>query len=106
VPAGFPHDVRSVQRMLDLTVGDPIMNELALDGRVNPTAVRLYVLLRNGSSLDAAAKALGRTTEWMRRYELQLRDLGYIEIHDISARGKRQRRYVFLTPADPGSLAS
>ena len=92
--------------MVDLTVMDPIMNELARDGRVNHTAVRLYVLLRNGSSLDAAATALGCTTEWIRRYERQLRDLGYIEVHDIrSARGQRHRQYVFLTP-DPGRLAS
>ncbi len=93
--------------MIELTAIDPIMASIALDERVTPTAVRLYLLLRDGKSLDDAATALGRSTDWLKRYERQLRDLGYLEVHDVrTARGKRDRRYVFLTPAHSGSLAS
>jgi hypothetical protein len=88
--------------MVELTAIDPITSSLALDERVTPTAVRLYLLLRDGKSLDAAASALGKSTDWLKRYERQLRDLGYLEVHDVrTAGGKRDRRYVFLTPDHP-----
>jgi hypothetical protein len=91
--------------MNEPTAIDPIMAEIARDNRVSPTAVRLYVLLRAGNSLDAAATALKRSTDWLKRYERLLRDLGYIEVHDVRAIGGQcDRRYVFPTPTR--SLAS
>jgi hypothetical protein len=92
--------------MSELTAIDAITEGIALDDRVSPTAVRLYLLLRNGKTLDDAATALGRTTDWLKRYERQLCDLGYLEVHTVRARGQRERRYVFLTPSNPGRLAS
>ena len=92
--------------MVEPAAIDPTTAELALDERASPIAVRLYLLLRDGKSLGDAATALGRNLTWLRRYERQLRELGYIEVHDVrNARGQRHRRYVFLTP-DPSRLAS
>jgi hypothetical protein len=91
--------------MTEMTL-DPITEEIALDDRVSPTAVRLYLLLRNGKSLDAAATAMGRSTDWLKRYERQLRDLGYLEVHDVRTRGQRRKVYAFPAPSNPGRLAS
>ena len=91
--------------MTELTASDPIAEGIALDERVSPIAVRLYLLLRNGKTLDAAATALGRSTGWMKRYERQLRDLGYIEVHDVRTRGQRRTLYTFPT-LEPSCLAS
>jgi hypothetical protein len=85
---------------------DQVTEEIALDDRVSPTAVRLYLLLRNGKSLDAAATAMGRNVEWMKRYERQLRDLGYIEVHLVQTRGKRRKKYAFPIPPQTSLAAS
>jgi predicted ArsR family transcriptional regulator len=84
--------------MVDATAIDTIIQELALDARVGTLGVRLYLLLKSGKSLDEAATALGKSTEWLKRFERRLRNLGYIEIHEvIGANGRRQRNYKFLT---------
>jgi hypothetical protein len=85
--------------MIESTAIDPIMAEIAFDERVGPTAFRLYVMLRNGATLDAAAAAMQRNPDWLKRHERALRDLGYLEIHEVrSAHGRRDRHYKFPTP--------
>jgi len=91
--------------LIDAAALDPI-TEIAFDDRVSPTAMRLYVLLRNGTSLEAAATALGRSTAWLKRYERQLCSLGYLEINTVRSAKGRDRRYTFPRPDPPGRLAS
>ncbi len=85
--------------MGESTAIDPYIREIVHDARVSPTAVRLYLILRDGRTLEAAATALGRSTHWLKRYERQLRDLGYIELHHVLLGGnQRESRYVFREP--------
>lgn len=74
--------------------------DLALDERLSPTAIRVYLLLRHGVSLADAARRLGRNPDWLRRYVAQLESCGYLEVHDVRVRGQRERRYVFLPSSE------
>ena len=85
---------------------DPV-KRIFYDERVNPTAVRLYVLLRDGVTLSDAAGMLGKAPRWLATYERQLVRLGYLSIVDERTARGRTRRYAFPEPDRAGGqLAS